>query len=110
MAVDLNDLNVSELTALVDQAKARIEQVKKQQYAELRRNLEAQARAAGFDIYDLFAAQRGKAGEGGSVKGKVAAKYRHPDDPSKTWTGRGKRPHWVREALAGGTQLDLLAI
>jgi len=115
MAVDLNGLSVAELGALVDQAKARIEQLKKQQYSELRRTLEAQAREAGFDIYDLFT-PRGKSaassggGNDASAKRAVAPKYHNPDDKSKTWTGRGKRPHWVRDALAKGADLDSLAI
>lgn len=116
MAVDLNGMSVSELSALVDQAKARIEQLKKQQYSELRRTLEAQAREAGFDIYDLFTPRAGKAGSASNsssesaAKRAVAPKYRNPDDKSKTWTGRGKRPHWVRDALAKGAALDSLAI
>ncbi len=116
MAIDLNGLSISELNALVDQAKARIEQVKKQQYSELRRNLESQAREAGFDIYELFTARSGKAAAsnagGGDAASKraVAPKYRNPDDKSKTWTGRGKRPHWVRDALAKGADLETLAI
>ena len=113
MAVDISGLSIAELGALCDQAKGRIEQLKKQQYSDLRRTLEAQAREAGFDIYDLFT-PRGKAApaassDGGSKKA-VAPKYRNPDDGSKTWTGRGKRPHWVRDALAKGAALDSLAI
>ena len=50
MAIDLSGLNVAELEKLIVDAKARIEVVKKQQFAELRRTLEAQARNAGFDI------------------------------------------------------------
>jgi len=113
MAVSLEGLSVVELNTLVDQAKSRIEQLKKQQYSELRRTLEAQAREAGFDIYDLFTPRGGKpaaSGGDGSVKRPVAPKYRNPDDGSKTWTGRGKRPHWVRDALAKGAELDSLLI
>ncbi len=114
MAVDLEGLSVAELNSLVDQAKARVEQLKKQQYSELRRTLEAQAREAGFDIYDLFTPRGSKpaaaASGDASAKRAVAPKYRNPDDATKTWTGRGKRPHWVRDALAKGAALDSLAI
>lgn len=34
-------------------------------------------------------------------KGTVAAKYRDPQDHSKTWSGRGKRPVWITEYLGG---------
>lgn len=43
-----------------------------------------------------------------SKKGGVAAKYR--DDQGNTWSGRGPRPHWLRDALASGKSLnDFLA-
>lgn len=40
----------------------------------------------------------------------VASKYRNPEDPSMTWTGRGKRPKWVQAALDSGKTLDDLMI
>ncbi|AVO38108.1 H-NS histone family protein [Pukyongiella litopenaei] len=40
---------------------------------------------------------------------KLPPKYRHPDDPSRTWTGRGRRPQWIVDALDAGADLaDLL--
>lgn len=38
------------------------------------------------------------------------ARYRHPDEPSLTWTGRGRKPVWVAEWLAGGGTLEDLEI
>jgi DNA-binding protein H-NS len=110
MAIDLSGLSVSDLEQLISEAKARIEVVKKQQYAELRKALEAQARSAGFDIYELFAAGRTRAPAAASDKRVVAPKYRDPSNAAQTWTGRGKQPHWVRDALANGKTLEQLAI
>jgi DNA-binding protein H-NS len=110
MAIDLNGLSISELEQLIGDAKARIEALKKQQYAELRRALEAQARSAGFDIYELFATGRSRAPTAAGEKRVVAPKYRNPADSSQTWTGRGKQPIWVRDALAKGKTLEQLAI
>ncbi len=28
-------------------------------------------------------------------KSKVAVKFRNPNDPTQTWTGRGKQPRWM---------------
>jgi DNA-binding protein H-NS len=36
---------------------------------------------------------------------RVAPKFRHPDDPNLTWSGRGKTPLWVKALMAAG-QLD----
>lgn len=37
-------------------------------------------------------------------------RYRHPDNPSITWTGRGKKPQWVITWIADGGSLDDLDV
>lgn len=37
---------------------------------------------------------------------KVLPKYFNPQSPSKTWSGRGKQPRWLVEALKSGHKLD----
>jgi DNA-binding protein H-NS len=37
---------------------------------------------------------------------RVLPKYRNPDKPSETWTGRGKRPRWLTAGLRSGKKLD----
>ena len=37
---------------------------------------------------------------------KVQPKFRNPDDPSITWSGRGRHPRWVNELLAAGRAID----
>ncbi len=51
-----------------------------------------------------------KRGRRGGTRGPVPPKYRNPNDPSQTWTGRGRQPKWVSELLAGGFTLDQLRI
>jgi DNA-binding protein H-NS len=50
---------------------------------------------AGFDINELF-------GRGRKGKGSVTAKYRDPNNPANTWTGRGRMPRWMAQATKGG--------
>ena len=48
-----------------------------------------------------------KSGSPAAAKsGASDAKYRNPDDPSQTWSGRGRRPRWLTEALEAGRKLD----
>lgn len=35
--------------------------------------------------------------------------YRNPKNARETWSGRGRRPEWVEEALASGLELEDLA-
>jgi DNA-binding protein H-NS len=37
---------------------------------------------------------------------KVRPKYRNPERPSQTWSGRGKRPRWMSEQLKSGKKID----
>jgi DNA-binding protein H-NS len=41
-------------------------------------------------------------GRRSGARGKVAPKYRNPDNPSETWAGRGLKPRWLVAALKGG--------
>jgi DNA-binding protein H-NS len=41
---------------------------------------------------------------------KVYPKYRNPERPSETWSGRGKQPHWVGAQLRSGMRVDDLLI
>lgn len=40
----------------------------------------------------------------------VEAKYRHPQNPELTWTGRGRKPAWVVDWLAQGKSLADITI
>jgi DNA-binding protein H-NS len=41
---------------------------------------------------------------------KVPQKYRNPQEPSQTWSGRGKQPAWVTKLLRSGAKLDDLVM
>lgn len=63
--------------------------------AELRGRIIAMVKEHGFEIGDLF-------GQGRKGKGSVAVKYRDPQNPANTWTGRGRMPRWMAAATKGG--------
>jgi DNA-binding protein H-NS len=41
---------------------------------------------------------------------KVHPKYRNPERPSETWSGRGKQPGWVGAQLRSGRKINELLI
>jgi DNA-binding protein H-NS len=68
-----------------------------------RRSLESElAKLSRVDM----AAGRTKASFGRGVRGKVAPKYRNPENPAETWAGRGLKPRWLAAALKSGKKLD----
>ena len=62
---------------------------------ELRQRVLAMVKEHGFEISDLF-------GKGRNGKGTVAPKYRDPQNPENTWSGRGRMPRWMAAATKGG--------
>jgi DNA-binding protein H-NS len=72
-------------------------------------------REHGFTLAELtpFVAQvpvRGRRRAGTSEGGVGAPRYRNPENPDQTWSGRGRRPRWVHDAEAAGRSLDDLRI
>ena len=47
-----------------------------------------------------------KGASGWGARGKVAAKYRNPDNPAETWAGRGLKPRWLAAAIKSGKKMD----
>ena len=98
--IDLESLTVDDLLALRDQVTtalaSRIE-------AE-RRDLESRlARLTFADIPDPIRLAKGGRVIGG--RAMVAPKYRNPDNPLETWSGRGRKPRWLTAALKAGRKL-----
>ncbi|MGO4703586.1 H-NS histone family protein [Dyella sp. 2RAB6] len=108
MAINLKSLSADQLAALISDARSQLEQSRGQQISEVRAKIEALLRSSGLTLAEVFPRQVGK---GHKTKGSVAAKYRNPEDPSQTWSGRGKRPLWLVASLKKrGVTLDSLLI
>ena len=64
---------------------------------------EEAAKAHGFSLAQLTG---GKA----RTSQTVVPKYAHPENPELTWTGRGRKPRWLAEALDQGKSLEDMKI
>ncbi len=87
----LEKMTVKELRDLKSRIDSAIVSRQSKDRTELKQKMQALAEEAGLSLDDVF----GGARRGGRGKGSVAVKYRHPDDSSMTWTGRGRRPKWL---------------
>ena len=107
LAEKLESLDVEELKDLrktVDRAISSYETRKRQEAIS---TVEQAAREHGFKLTDLLGngkAGRGRKSDAGTTTG--AAKYVNPENPEQTWSGRGRRPQWINEALEAGRTLD----
>ncbi len=107
MAINIRNLNHSQLTDLIERAKTRQQELAREKATKLRAKIDALVKAEGLAIEDVFAGSGPRRGT--LVRRKVKPKYRNPADAGQTWTGRGKRPRWYSAALAAGKkEKDLL--
>ena len=70
--------------------------------------VEEQARKLGFSLTELVDAPAGRTA--GRARKTGEPKYANPANPGQTWTGRGRKPGWVVDALKAGKSVDSLAI
>lgn len=110
MAIDLKALSPKELQSLIANAEAHMQEAKSNQVQEIRKKIDTLLNNAGLSLDDVYPTRGGGRGGKAGKRGVVAPKYRNPEDPSQTWTGRGKRPLWFVAALKkrGVTEESLL--
>jgi DNA-binding protein H-NS len=101
--MDLSKLSIDELRILVKDAGTEIEKRRKANKKKALAEIKKYAEERGFSLNELLRAPRASKGK---AAGEKPAKYRHPEDPAKTWGGQGRQPRWVKEWLAGGNSLD----
>jgi DNA-binding protein H-NS len=107
--MDLSNMSLGDLRNLQEQIKQEMKKREHQEVQKAREQILAIAQSVGVPLKDLIASGRGaKAAAGGT--GSVAVRYRHPDDASQQWTGRGRQPKWVKEWVEGGKSLDQLRV
>jgi DNA-binding protein H-NS len=98
-------MSLEELQAHQREVEAAIKGYEKKRRADALAAVRETARAHGYTLEELMGAK-----PAAKVATKGTAKYANPADPSQTWTGRGRQPGWVKEALAAGKSLDTMAI
>ena len=101
--IELDSMSLDELKKLKKDVDMAINTYEDRRKAEGAVELDAIAREKGFTLKDLSAAPAKR-------KAPAAPKYRHPEDPTITWSERGRRPNWVVEALDSCKSLDDLRI
>ena len=100
---NFDKMSYAELLKLHERIEAAIAIKRSEDAAATKEQLRAMAEKAGFDLSELFGKRRGK-------RGPASVKYRNPKDTSQTWTGRGRKPNWIVDAVKKGAKLDSFAV
>ncbi|GGY07242.1 H-NS histone family protein [Paludibacterium paludis] len=101
--MDLSKLELPELLTLKSDLEQEIKRREHDAKDKARKQIVEIAKTYGLSVEDVLA-------KTGTTRKPVEAKYRHPDHPELTWTGRGRKPVWVQELLASGKTMEDLTI
>jgi DNA-binding protein H-NS len=104
MNIDLNSLSQRELKDLQSRIARAISSYEDRRKKEVLAELEEKAREMGYSLAELTGVAQTR------KRAPAAAKYANPDDPSQTWTGRGRQPRWFAAALAAGRSAQSMTI
>jgi DNA-binding protein H-NS len=97
-AVDLSKLGRDELLQLSRGVDEALKSFQKRRREEALREMDLVARKHGLALRNLVQ---------GSAKGSVQIpKYKHPENPALTWSGRGRQPIWFKQAIEAGHSRD----
>lgn len=98
--LNLDSMSLEELKKLQKDVNKAVGGYQDRQRKDALAAVQEKAREMGFSLSELT----------GTPTKKVASvsppKYRHPEDPEQTWTGRGRQPEWMKDALAEGRSKD----
>lgn len=101
--INLEKLSLAELEKLTKDVDRAIEQTRRANRKEALKAARDAAAKYGFSLDELVGTSRTAPRK---KKPGSPPKYAHPENPAVTWTGRGRQPGWIKDALAAGKSLD----
>ncbi len=101
--MNLDKMDREELQDLQRRVGAALKNYDDRQKKEAQAKLESMAKDMGYSLSDFASGKKGKASGG-------VPKFVHPENPGKTWSGRGRQPQWFKDAIASGKSESDLAI
>jgi DNA-binding protein H-NS len=97
--MNLKSMSIDRLTNLRQRVEAALSAKVIDQRRTLQSELSKLARFQGGAAHPKSAFGRG-------ARGKVAPKYRNPDNDNETWAGRGLKPRWLTAAIKSGKKVE----
>lgn len=98
--IDLGALSLQELKQLEKNVAKAITSFEERRKTDARAKVDELARELGFSLNELVEAAPSRKHTASEPK------YRHPENPEITWSGRGRKPAWIVDGLTAGKSLE----
>ncbi len=100
--MNLSNLNLAELRDLEEKTRREIKKREVEELARARDEILSIAQKLGVPLKDILGTQ------GKSRPAKTASHYQHPENAALHWSGRGRKPGWVKAWIESGQPLETL--
>ena len=97
----VDNLSHAQFVDLQKRIEVAIVERKAEEARDVKEKMQALAEKSGFSLAELFGLKR---------RGKVGVKYRNPQDTSQIWTGRGRKPNRLVDALKKGAKIESFSV
>lgn len=104
--MNLSEMTYPELAEHQKEVDAAMRNLEKSRKADAKKAVKATAKEHGFTVEDLFDMPNKAKGSAP----KAPPKYRNPDNHAETWTGKGRKPQWIKDALEKNSDLSRFEI
>lgn len=109
MKANLKGMSEKELIKLRNDIDKALDKLASAKRDEALKAAAAAAKKFGYNLGELVGDEAPKQKRGGKKK-SAPAKFKNPEDPSQTWTGRGRQPAWYKAAIEAGKSPQDLAV
>jgi DNA-binding protein H-NS len=107
---DLSKFSIHELKEIIGEAERTIQKKLSEEITKAKQAAEEAAKRHGFSLQEIFGHSGAKATKSKGSKSGGVPKYKNPENPSQTWSGRGRQPAWFKAALESGKSPDEMAV
>ncbi|EOZ8645548.1 H-NS family nucleoid-associated regulatory protein [Acinetobacter baumannii] len=105
----LKDKDVSDIVSVIENLNAMADVKRKEDYLALYNEFEERVVALGFtSLPDFMVAieAQGIVKTSRKERKKIDIRYKDPENPKNTWTGRGKQPIWLQGYIQQGRKIE----
>jgi len=107
--LDFHQMPEGEIHEVIARADAELDRRRQLKISEVRNQIKSLAASVGLNPEDLCDAKSAR-NPRGKAKPARAIRFRNTANPAETWSGRGKRPRWLAQALTEGASLDTFRV
>lgn len=114
LKTELQALNAAQLDELIEYCYERKEAIKREAADRIIAELRERMRETGIDAEFILEKLGGRSAAAKPARRKAGEKaafaYVNPDNPAEGWSGRGRKPAWLKEKADAGVDIETFRV